>query len=128
MINKRKGKAITPKDFDLIKTLLEGGLNQTKIGEITGRSAGSISAIHNAEDINAYKIYVANRSAQHKTMMLAQRETKTENSLEPEVNMSYEREILTVLKHINTNLARLADAWEKPAGTKFMDMFRKPTP
>ena len=48
------GKTVTEKDFVLIKTLLNAGVPASKIMDISGRAAGTVSSIRRSETLEDY--------------------------------------------------------------------------
>jgi DNA-binding MurR/RpiR family transcriptional regulator len=107
-------KQVSQKDFDTIKALKEANLSQSKIHAITGRSYSTIERIYKTKSLEEYREMTKeiSRALAQKHPYIPVAEKKVEDYAHKIGATAEQNDLLAVLRSIDRNLERLADAWE----------------
>jgi 3-dehydroquinate synthetase len=106
---KRKFKRLTEDDFNQIKLLLNTGLKTSQIMQITKRVNAVIVIAEKANTFAEYRQLMREKNDKEKKPV----EEKVVANGETANSIVTMHDIMTILEKINSNLERLADAWEK---------------
>lgn len=87
-------KHLNQKEFDLIKTLLDGGIAERKIADVTSRSVSTVHRISQAGNLNEY----------HKTNADYNRKYRPVKAARGESSVSEQVDVVATLQGINDSL------------------------
>lgn len=105
---KGKGKLFTEQEFNIIKKLLNSGLNFKEASTITGRSTSLIGYVNQSEDFAGYKNIDKNRRLTQPKVV-----AKTEAKVEPKDFNINERIVVSTIQSVADAINRLADILEQ---------------
>jgi hypothetical protein len=106
---KGKGKLFTEQEFNIIKKLLNSGLNFKEASSITGRSTSLIGYVNQSEDFAGYKDIDKNRRLSQ-PKVVAKTEAKIEEPKDFNIN---ERIVVSTIQSVADAINRLADILEQ---------------
>lgn len=111
----RKGKKVTKKDYDLVKTLTKAGVSVAKTSEITGRSYMVVRFLNKANSIEEYekisKEYWDKKEADRNARLNKEANTNGETKIEVVTDEQAEvlKQILREVTKMNKNLETLGN-------------------
>lgn len=103
MVNRKRGKSITKKEFDTIKKLAEMDISNTKIADFIKRSSTTVSSIRKFNTLEEYNQYNRERLAKSNKIKATEEKPEAESVLTSELQ---EIKKILVAIHIELKLYR----------------------